>query len=43
MTGFNSIQKINFSKTFPFKCIRKQIDVKYVVKVNLESSFEQTW
>ena len=23
--GFNSIQKINFSKNFPFKCIRKQI------------------
>ena len=23
--GFNSIQKINFSKKFPFKCIRKQI------------------
>ena len=22
--GFNSIQKINFSKKFPFKCIRKQ-------------------
>ena len=25
MTGFNRIQKINFSKNFPFKCIRKQI------------------
>ena len=23
--GFNSIQKINFSKNFPFKCIRKLI------------------
>ena len=25
MTCFNSIQKINFSKKLPFKCIRKQI------------------
>ena len=23
--GFNSIQKINFQKKFPFKCLRKQI------------------
>ena len=23
--GFNIIQKINFSKDFPFKCIRKHI------------------
>ena len=23
--GLNSIQKINFSKNFPFKCIRKKI------------------
>ena len=28
--GLNSFQKINFSKIFPFKCIKKQIwpDVK---------------
>ena len=42
--GFNSTQKINFSKKFPFKCNRKQIwPWCYVVKVNLGSSFEQTW
>ena len=23
--GFNTIQKINFSKNIPFKCIRRQI------------------
>ena len=41
---FNSIQKINFSKKFTFKCNRSKVelDVKWV-KVNLGSSFEQTW
>ena len=27
--GFNCIQKINFSKKIPFKCIRKQIDLDF--------------
>ena len=42
--GFNSIQKINFSKNFTYNAIRSKfdLDVKYV-KVNLGSSFEQTW
>ena len=37
-------EKIIFSEIFPFKCIRKQIDLDVkLVKVNLGSSFEQTW
>ena len=42
--GFNGIQKINFSKNFPFECIRMQIDLDVKeVKVNLGSWSEQTW
>ena len=42
--GFNSVQKINFSKYSHLNLLGSKfdLDVKYV-KVNLGSLFEQTW
>ena len=42
--GYNSIQKINFSKKSHLNALGSKFDlnIKYV-KVNLGSSFEQNW
>ena len=44
MTGFNSIQKINFSKKSHLNALGSIFDFEVKqVKVNLGSSFEQSW